>query len=87
MNLFFVPESTVYRQFSAQHILCYSPHIETIKHNNDLENHAVCRGNQHFVYYAIKLGKHNTSRGVGYPSSYNTRQTEHVSAASDRKSG
>ena len=65
-------------------LLCYLPHIETIKHNNDLENHAVCRGNQHCLYYVLKLGKQH-STGVEYPSSCNTRQAEHVSATSDTR--
>ena len=49
-------------------ILCYLPHIDTIEYNNDLENHAVCRGNQHCLYYVLKLGKQH-STGVEYPSS------------------
>ena len=65
-------------------VLCYLPHIERIKHNNDLENHAVCRGNQHCLYYVLKLGKQH-STGVEYPSSCNTRQAEHVSATSDTR--
>ena len=32
-----------------------------------------------------KIGKHNTPRGVGYPSSCNTRQAEHVAAAADTR--
>ena len=33
-----------------------------------LESHAVCRGNQHCLYYRLKLGKHNTSRGLNTPA-------------------
>ena len=64
-------------------ILCYLSHIDTIEYNNDLKNHAVCRGNQHCLNYALNLGKHNISRGFdttahaiqGKPSTYPPRQT------------
>ena len=62
--------------------LCYLPHIETIKYNNDMENNAVCRVNQHCLYQT-KQTQH--SPGVGYPSSCSTSQAEHVSAASNTR--
>ena len=59
--------------------------IETTKYNNDMENYAVCRGNQHCRYYRLKNRQTQHSPGVGYPSSCNTRQAEHVSAAADTR--
>ena len=32
-----------------------------------MENNAVCRGNQHCLYYELKLGKHNTPQGLDTP--------------------
>ena len=32
-----------------------------------MENNAVCRGNQHCLYYGLKLGKHNTPQGLDIP--------------------
>ena len=33
-----------------------------------MENNAVCRGNQHCLYYGLKLSKHNTPRGLHTPA-------------------
>ena len=32
-----------------------------------MENNAVCGSNQHCPHYALKLGKHNTPRGLDIP--------------------
>ena len=48
-----------------------------------MENNAVCRCNQHRLYYALKLGKQNTTRGLdtparaiqGKPSTYTPQRT------------
>ena len=50
-----------------------------------MENYAVCRGNQHCLYYRLKNRQTQHSPGVGYPSACNTRQAEHVSAAEDTR--
>ena len=56
------------RCFQFHSILCYLQHTETIKYNNDIKNNAVCRGNQHSFYYGLKLGKHNSPRGLHTPA-------------------
>ena len=33
-----------------------------------MENNAVCRGNHHWFYYGLELGKHNTLRGLDTPA-------------------
>ncbi|XP_068751736.1 uncharacterized protein [Montipora capricornis] len=40
---------------------------ETTKYNNDMENNAVCRGNQHCLYYRLKNRKKQHSPGGWIP--------------------
>ena len=71
------------RWFQFHSILCYLPHIETIKYNNAMENYAVCRGTLSLLRTQTRQTQHSV--GVGYPSSSNTGQAEHVSTATNTR--
>ena len=64
-------------------ILFYLQHIETVKYNNDVENDAVCHGTMSLLRTQTRQTQH--SPGVGYPSSSNTGQAEHVSTATNTR--
>lgn len=68
-------------------VLCYLPYHRNNRYNDDMENNAVCRGNQHCLYYRLNYKEIQHSPGVGYPSSCKKKiKTRKKSKKKERKS-